>query len=218
VHQGHSSPKILDSYNEERLPIIAEMLNKTTELHNLNKVEKLADRDFKRGTEFNQLGVNYRGSSIIYEDETNEPAIKWPGYNKDSETAARAGDRAPEATKLSPADAQDESTSLFSIFSPSKHTVLCFSGSEDDRKSLFGFVKTLPKGIVQSAVVLKPNAPFPSDNVCDLVLVDHEGHAHNGYNVADDTFSVFVIRPDGVIGARIRSVQGVEEYFKRLFA
>jgi len=216
VHQGYSSPKILDSYNEERLPVIAEMLNKTTELH--HKVMKLTDGDIRRGPELNQLGVNCRGSSIVYEDEPDAPAAKWPGYNKDSESAARAGDRAPEAPKLKPAGAVDGFTSLFSIFSPSKHTVLRFSESEDDRKSLFKFLKTLPKGTVQSAVILNPISPFPTDDDCDIVLVDKEGHAHNGYHVADATFSIFVVRPDGVIGARTRSVEGVEEYFGRLFA
>ena len=215
MHQGHSSPKILDSYDEERLPVIAEMLNKTTELH--HKMTKLTGH-VKRGPELNQLGVNCRGSSIVYEDEPDAVGTKWPGYNKDSESAARAGDRAPEATKLKPAGAEDGFTSLFSIFSPSKHTVLRFSESEDNRKSLFKYLKSLPKGTVQSAVVLKPGAPFSADNDCDIVLVDEEGHAHNGYHVADATFSVFVIRPDGAIGARVRSVQGVEEYFKRLFA
>jgi hypothetical protein len=50
-----------------------------------------------------QLGVNYRGSSIVYNDEgaeRHDPATSGSGYNKESETAAQPGDRAPEAPGL----------------------------------------------------------------------------------------------------------------------
>jgi hypothetical protein len=58
------------------------MLNKTTVL--FNQVKKGVN--VRRGNEMSQLGVNYRGSSIIFDDNAGDTTHKVPGYNKDSET------------------------------------------------------------------------------------------------------------------------------------
>ena len=76
-----------------------------------------------------QLGVNYRGSSIVYNDdegaEQRDPAS---GYNKESETAAQPGDRAPEAPGLVDMRSTGATLlSLFGIFAPSVHSVLVFA-------------------------------------------------------------------------------------------
>jgi hypothetical protein len=112
----------LESYGEERLPIIAEMLNKTTELlkHVFNQKTGRDASENKLRKAMTQLGVNYRGSSIVYnEGAERDPATLGSGYNKESETAAQPGDRAPEAPGLVDVcntSAQAATLSLFGIF------------------------------------------------------------------------------------------------------
>jgi 2-polyprenyl-6-methoxyphenol hydroxylase-like FAD-dependent oxidoreductase len=45
VLKGRSSPKLLDSYNAERLPVITEMLGRTTELLNKTTAGTGAGKD-----------------------------------------------------------------------------------------------------------------------------------------------------------------------------
>ncbi len=73
---------LLDSYQEERLPVAAWMLGVTSKLH--KTALGTQDKDHRRGPETLQLGINYRESSLAREAR---------------ETAGnlRAGDRAPDA-------------------------------------------------------------------------------------------------------------------------
>ena len=71
VYKGHALAALLNSYQEEHLPIIAEMLGKTTELFN-RAMARRGDPNISivgRNTDMTQLGVNYRGSSIIGEEQ-----------------------------------------------------------------------------------------------------------------------------------------------------
>lgn len=43
---------------------------------------------------------------------------------------------------------------------------------------------------------------------------DRDRHATEAYKGKDGTLGVFIVRPDGVVGARIKSVKGLERYFK----
>lgn len=47
-----------------------------------------------------QLGVNYHGSSIVYNDEGAKQRDPASGYNKESETAAQPGDKPQRPEKL----------------------------------------------------------------------------------------------------------------------
>jgi len=51
----------------------------------------------------------------------------------------------------------------------------------------------------------------------DLVLVDQGDHAYSAYLVEATQTKVFVIRPDGVIGAIVHGAEGVEKYFSKIF-
>lgn len=66
VYKGLSPMSLLDSYNEERLPVIAEMLNQTTTLLNQTfRSRRPESAAWIKGGSLLQLGVNYRWSSII---------------------------------------------------------------------------------------------------------------------------------------------------------
>ncbi|KAF9254300.1 hypothetical protein L218DRAFT_992379, partial [Marasmius fiardii PR-910] len=55
----------------------------------------------------------------------------------------------------------------------------------------------------------------------DHVVVDYEGYAFKHYNVgqpgSEDKYRVFVIRPDGYIGAIVEGEEGLERYGKLVF-
>ncbi|MFE2303082.1 FAD-dependent monooxygenase [Streptomyces sp. NPDC059445] len=78
VLRGEAPASLLDTYEEERRPVAAEMLGLSTRIHR---------GEARRGRETRQLGLGYRGSSLAVETRTDLP-----------DEALRAGDRAPDAT------------------------------------------------------------------------------------------------------------------------
>ncbi|AKZ57734.1 hypothetical protein SAM23877_4689 [Streptomyces ambofaciens ATCC 23877] len=78
VLTGGAPAALLDSYEEERRPVAAEMLGLSTAVHR---------GEVRRGGATRQLGLNYRGSSLTTEARTAVP-----------DGAVRAGDRAPDGT------------------------------------------------------------------------------------------------------------------------
>jgi FAD binding domain len=221
VHKSYASAALLDSYKEERLPIIAEMLGKTTELFN-QIVEKRGDiSQVRRSTDLTQLGVNYRGSSIIGEDDIRDTTLKVSGYNKDSETAACPGDRAPEVPSLINAtgDAHIRET-LFSIFSPSHHSILVFTEKHEENSTLAlsSVINRLPENTVRSVLILPSESNINQIGaIYDRVFIDSGGHAYSVYGLPSDRSYFVIVRPDGVVGARVHEVAGVERYFQKIF-
>jgi 2-polyprenyl-6-methoxyphenol hydroxylase-like FAD-dependent oxidoreductase len=76
VLRGGTDPALLDTYEEERRPIAAQMLGISTGVHR---------GEVRRGAATVQLGLGYRESSLTEETRTATGAL-------------RAGDRAPQAT------------------------------------------------------------------------------------------------------------------------
>ncbi|MCX5376730.1 FAD-dependent oxidoreductase [Streptomyces sp. NBC_00091] len=79
VLRGAAPESLLASYEEERLPVAAEMLGLSTRIHR---------GEARRGAATQQLGLGYRGSSLAAETRTDLPA-----------DALRAGDRAPDGIR-----------------------------------------------------------------------------------------------------------------------
>jgi hypothetical protein len=77
--------KLLDTYQEERLPIAAWVLGLSTEL--MNAAAKTLTLQFRRDEQTLQLGLNYRHSSLSVDTHPERDGL-------------RAGDRAPEAPGL----------------------------------------------------------------------------------------------------------------------
>ncbi|MFC3578418.1 FAD-dependent oxidoreductase [Streptomyces yaanensis] len=76
VLRGEAPQSLLDTYEEERRPIAADMLGLSTDIHR---------GEARRGVATRQLGLGYRDSSLARETRTN------PG-------PVRPGDRAPDGT------------------------------------------------------------------------------------------------------------------------
>ncbi|EED85347.1 hypothetical monooxygenase [Postia placenta Mad-698-R] len=226
VEQGLAKPQILVTYDEERMPVLREMLKLTTDL--LNK--RTATRADGRGGELGltnddilkQLTINYRWSSIVLDERTPlvTPAVYDP-YGLLAGAVVRAGDRAPDASGMRDVRTNAK-TSVFKIISVSYHTVLLFSHDQAQIKAISAVLRKFPADAIRSVVIYAkdgPITPSASEDDADLILVDDEGHAYSGYQVCDARVTtIIVVRPDGVVGAIVLGVQGLETYLRLVFS
>jgi len=185
---------LLDTYEEERLPVAATILGVTTKLHRQvlggNKSEQ------RRGPETLQLGINYRGSSLAREENN-------------SSTNVHAGDRAPDAPC---SNSFGTSTRLFDAFRGPHFTLLAFGAchvvttKEMNRRC---------GSLVHANSVLRADGPTGNATSSDS-LFDTEGHAHRAYDATDGM--LVLVRPDGYIGfiANDDSMSGVQAYLEYL--
>lgn len=226
VQKGFSSVDLLETYTEERLPVIAEMLKKTTVL--LNKtfsIGKTEDKDrsaWKRGGALLQLGVNSRWSSIVVDEQSTIKDEPRDPYNPSSDGKLHAGDRAPDApglVDLKAANEDSKSTSLFSIFAPSYHTVLIFADTAEQASPILSTLNSFPAEIIRSVVIRTSSTldPVHVKEAAGFILEDRQGHAHDAYHLTDGC-CVAIVRPDGVVGAIVRGKEGLERYFKGVFS
>ncbi|KAJ7923513.1 hypothetical protein B0H13DRAFT_2230190 [Mycena leptocephala] len=184
----------LDSYNDERLPVIGEMLGKTTGL-----LDKTVDAGSStddawrntRGGSLLMLGVNYRWSSIVVDEQDDDSAEGLSLTPKDPYgihiRGLRAGDRAPDAPAL-----------RIRIRSAARTLPPKCGALRSDR----------PRGCQCGDLGLGRDM---------MILEDTQGHAHASYHF-DGGCDVAAVRPDGVLGAVLRSGEAVERYFEQIFA
>ncbi|KAJ3993039.1 FAD binding domain-containing protein [Lentinula boryana] len=227
VEKGAAPVSILKSYSDERTPVIASMLNMTTELFRKELAPKPGQRqDFVRGSELLQLGINYRGSLLVLDEKYTDKDELVDPYRSGDDGTVRAGDRAPDAPSLTHLSANENANiiSLFDIFTTVRHTVLIFPGTAGE-----GFVtevlealREYPSNLLKSILVL-PRSSSSSTSTSSfaqsaMTLIDTEGYGYVNYMVAADTPTVFIVRPDGYIGALVTSGrQGVRSYFSGIF-
>ncbi|KIK67815.1 hypothetical protein GYMLUDRAFT_36594 [Collybiopsis luxurians FD-317 M1] len=215
VLKGVAQASLLDTYTEERLPVIATMLEKSTLLFNRGLARSNGDgSNWTRGKEYKQLGVNYRGSSTLV-DETAPQNLILDSYNLASDGVVHAGDRAPEAPGLYNV-LEGRSISLFNIFGPDHHTVLAFCSSTEG----FGVLSSLNysyKRFLKTVLVLPSESKFEPTNLpasVDLILCDRDGHAYKAYPSLPGRSTMIVVRPDGVIGAIVSGSEGLLKYLR----
>ncbi|KZV72944.1 hypothetical protein PENSPDRAFT_649364 [Peniophora sp. CONT] len=210
-----ASPDLLKTYNEERIPVISEMLKITTKLASATFVAKPDNEVFNRPASFGQLGVHYRWSSIVYDglregglevESTNvTPAST---YGEGEQGRLQAGDRAPDAPGLQGPAGE---TRLFDVFNAARHTVLVFEPSIVAATRVA--TEKYPKGYTRVVLLL----PEGADVKDGTTLVDAQGHATREYGAHAAGVAVAIVRPDGVVGALLKADEGVEEYFSRIF-
>ena len=187
---------LLDSYEEERLPVAAGVLGISTRLHDKG-VAGDADAHRRDDPELHQLGLGYRDSPLSREERSAVGAV-------------RAGDRAPDAPGSGP---QGEPVRLFELFA-GPHTTLLAFGPEAARSAegLAG------RDGLRTVAVLAPDAP---DAVPDdlYVFTDAGSHARAAYG-ADA--GMLLIRPDGYLGLALdpgaRAADRIRDYLTALSA
>ena len=230
VIKGISRPSLLDTYTEERVPVVAEMLDITTKILKLSLDAPNSEAGWKRTGNINQLGVNYRGSSIVidqYNDVGAGPDQRkaHSAYNIEIGGVLQAGDRAPDAPGLVNVKSDNhhpssssESTRLFKLLSPTRHTVLIFPEAADVHATL-ALIARYRKECVRAVVFLRAGNTNMIQNVDDCdVFEDRDGHAYDAYRSSKGINEIVIIRPDGVIGAIVRDIDWLERYFTTIFA
>ena len=104
-----ASPTLLDTYESERRPIAANVLA----LSNARLAQTLPRQNIRRDASTIQLDVGYRGSALARDD-------------RDDTAELRAGDRAPDATKLTTVNGEHR---LFELTGREQFTLLSFSNA-----------------------------------------------------------------------------------------
>ena len=112
----HGAPDtLLDTYEEERLPVAAHLLEFVVQMHK-QWLGRAKDKEEPRKGEHLQLGLNYRGGPLAVDERRNVP-----------DGVTRAGDRAPDAPLT---DAAGKPVRLFDAFRGPHFTLLAFDGAE----------------------------------------------------------------------------------------
>ncbi|KAG6917066.1 hypothetical protein DXG01_004038 [Tephrocybe rancida] len=220
VQRNLAPPSLLQTYSEERIPVIREMLNQTTRI--LERTFTDQGDAWSRTGGLLQLGINCRWSSIVLDEHKEGDAIEGTTIDPygDCSIGIRAGDRAPDATGVY--DARSKlAQRLHSFFGPPHHTVLVFSPPHHCSTTLKQSLEEYPVGAVRTVMIIKPASsslarPEGLDQDAELVLEDREGHAHVGYGISGDR-CIVVVRPDGIIGAIVRGSEGLQKYFSKIF-
>ncbi|VDB99722.1 unnamed protein product [Peniophora sp. CBMAI 1063] len=222
VVKGISPLSLLDSYQEERMPVIREMLRLTNDMANRAFKSTTMDTSaWQRPNALRQLGVHYRWSSIV-RDELKEgeqngltSTIVEPEdvYGTDSPDRLHAGDRAPDAPEL--VDLKTgESTQLFKILKPTRHTILILDSTFTE--AVYSLLTSYPKDSIRIVVAL-PQGQNAEETITNHdVYVDTQENAHRAYGSSAGV-SIAIIRPDGVVGGLLKGADGVQKYFAKLF-
>ncbi|KAG1801887.1 FAD binding domain-containing protein [Suillus subaureus] len=216
VEKGLADKSLLETYNAERLSLVSEMLERTTTI--FNQVLKTENMVSQRSPILFMLGINCRFSNIVL-DEFAIPGKPINAYGVLDEGNLEAGDRAPDAPNMLQVGCGESVVkTLFGLYRPSYHIVLVFASGLAGATPILGALEAYARSVVRSAVVLPSSATGVAvASPADLVLIGQEGHACSAYLVEADQTKVFVIRPDGVIGAIVHGVEGVKKYFSGIF-
>ena len=158
-----ASPALLDTYEAERRPVAAHVLDLSNA--RLKQTLERSDIRLRRDASTIQLDVGYRGSALARDD-------------RDDTAALRAGDRAPDATKLTTVDGEHR---LFDLTRGGRFTLMNFGATPA--------VEASPSDLRTLHVVGQPAGP---DDIADT-----DGHLASAYGAADRT--LVLIRPDGYI-------------------
>ncbi|KAI0919086.1 hypothetical protein AcW1_003446 [Taiwanofungus camphoratus] len=230
VERGMAPPSLLSTYSEERLPVIAEVLKKSTSILKQTAVAKgdgTNSSAWYRGGPLQQLGVNYRWSSIVIDERMSYHRTRQPldPYGMELGDTVRAGDRAPNAPGLvdmnvgdSTSDG-DKSASLFDIFGPSYHTVLLFTTDVEQLGPVVEVLKGYPPHIICPVAILpQGTAYYPAIHENYRLLVDRDGHAYASYAIPKDHWTMVIVRPDGVVGGITYGEAGLRRYFEGILS
>ena len=211
VERGVSSPALLSTYDEERRPIIKDMLAITTIAFDQIIAGEVATSPL-RSIDLRQFGVNYRQSSII------TPKSAPVGTYGAVGGIPQAGDRAPNAPGLVHVKSH-MSTSVFEMLTTAQHTALIFTNSVEQAIPFVHALEKAPQNTFQWAIILPKREDFgdiatlPKEG---FVLVDSGGHARRAYSPREAR-TVIIIRPDGIIGSLVENPADVQKYLSLIY-
>lgn len=183
---GRAGPGLLDTYEEERLPVAAWTLGVSTELY-ARVLEAVKEPGV--GVEAAApppMGTGYRWSSLATPATTGDPDV------------LRPGDRAPDAPCV---DASGHPVRLFQVYADPRFTLLGFGTEVADA---VGKLAAEHENLVQAFTVDGGDLDEADD------LHDHEGHARQAYGVTAP--ALVLIRPDNHIALLTRDPADITAY------
>lgn len=184
---------LLDTYEQERLPIAADVLNLSSELL-AERIKGVVPGE-RRGFDTRQLEVHY-------------PVSELNGSRRDGAARVQAGDRAPDSLLRAP---DGTGVRLFDLLRGPHTSAVAFGPrSSEVAAALAGRFPRLLRAFTLLSAGSSTSGTEPSP------LTDSDGHAHRDYAVDGDT--LFVIRPDGYVGLRATDPNEAEvlHYLRRL--
>ena len=210
--------------------MLRETVEMTREILAENRDAAALKAAWQRGTHLKQFGINYRWSSIVFDERYASTDAQYASaeplnaYGTEGDVV-RAGDRAPNATGLVRLDREGDaqSTDLFGIFGPTHHTAIVFGSESSAMEPILKSLKTYTPSTISSAVVYPRSTPAPKSlarglDGADHILHDSDGFAFTGYDMPENRTTVVVVRPDGVVGAVVHDIDGIAKYFAPIFA
>ena len=202
VLRGAASDSLLDTYTEERLPVVRRVLKTTDQTTSVFLAHSRARQLFrdrvvlpllrsramqKRLTRrLSQLDTNYRGASLSGHQETSLLG----------QARVRAGDRAPDVVFRDARTGVE--TSLFASLGYSRLIALFGPGQDTDGTGgrptrIEQLMEALGNLGVECFLVLPESARQPDDG-----LIDITGDFHRLYGARGEF--LYLIRPDGYVG------------------
>lgn len=175
---GGAPEALLDTYEEERLPIAAGILSLSSKL--ISERLKGGVPSEGRSTDTLQLELNYPSSAL------NDGPRR-------SDASVNPGDRAPDSLGQA---ADGSAARFFDLFRGHHLTALAFG--PQSRKAAEVLAERFLR-VLRSFAVLTADAPDAGLDATSVI--DHEGHAHRGYGIDGDT--LLIVRPDGYVGLRV---------------
>jgi FAD binding domain-containing protein len=207
VLKGEASAKLLDTYDEERRPVGADVVFRTRAASEQFGRRQAGPQDRLEDT---QVLVNYRGSSLSLDDVSDSL----------EQLPVRAGDRAPDCSGLRRENVRHP-LRLFDVMRGIEHVLLVYVGpfAESGQVELLeGIAQKLkafrgPKCRVTAVCSADAKKPYV---LGATVLTDSLGEFADAY--APSLKIGFLIRPDGYIGLHSRPVtaDGFFRYFETL--
>ena len=213
------------------MPVIAEMLNLTTDIYKKNNSSRTADilteasgpknAGLTRGRDLFQLNVNYRWSEIVFDERFAVGDAQKQAYGSAGQEV-RAGDRAPDAPALeclfpAPGVGIKAPSCLFDVFDPTRHIALVFRGAlNGEALPLHDSLEEFPSGAMLKVLILPPGGEYEplANSLVDYVVRDTMGHAYGGYglDMLSPSSAAVIVRPDSYVGAFATSPAGIDKY------
>jgi hypothetical protein len=189
--RGEAADGLLDSYNDERLPVGEEVVGRTVRAarsstgvgDDATDLESVLARDA-------QLLVAYPDSPLVADDVSGASMAGGPA----------AGSRAPDARGMSQ-DTVSSAIRLHELFRHPGHTLLLWARDPEALAAARRF-EDMP-GYLRWYVIVDREAKLP--DVSGPVFRDGDGEFATAYATGDVDAAAYLIRPDGYIGYRSSS-------------
>ena len=226
VEQDLAPSALLDTYSLERQPIAKRMVQETLGIYKdvITAMATGTESHKARAGYLKQLGINYRWSSIVRDErqpvDKQQTLDELDVYGVRGGDVLRAGDRAPDAPGLvEVGEKEGETTRLFDVLRVTHHTVLVLTSDPAKARPVVDAVSALPKRAIATAVVYpQESSASPPAIGTYRGFADSEGYAYKFFGAPAGATTIFIVRPDGVVGGIVFGEDGVKKYFEGIFS